>query len=143
MPTEIIAVGQFNLSFLNTAVCGLVLIFFGVGLGTGIFGGSHNLLLTLLPAVIAAIGILAVLLIARRLSTYAQLQRAKHPKVARSMGTLSEAVTKTAGLLRQRDWRTVLGALTYVGGDLLILWLACWLSTPTRLPASPWWRWRT
>jgi hypothetical protein len=61
MPTEIIAVGQFNLSFLNTAVCGLVLIFFGVGLGTGIFGGSHNLLLTLLPAVIAAIGILAVL----------------------------------------------------------------------------------
>ena len=52
-----IAERQFNLSFLNTAVDALALVVFGVGLATGIFAGEDNLLLTLLPAALAASGI--------------------------------------------------------------------------------------
>ena len=71
MATKVVAERQFNLSFLNTAVDALALIVFGVGLATGVFGDEGNLLLTLLPAALAATGIAAALLIARRASSFA------------------------------------------------------------------------
>ena len=51
-----IAERQFNLSFLNTAVDALAPVVFSVGLAIGIFPGARNLLLTLLPAALAAAG---------------------------------------------------------------------------------------
>ena len=57
MPTKLIAERQFNLSFLNTAVDALALVFFGLALAAGIFAGEDNLLLTLVPAALAAAGI--------------------------------------------------------------------------------------
>ena len=84
MPPKQIAERQFNLSFLNTAISALALIVFGIGLATGIFPGEDNLLLTLLPAAVAAVGIAAALLIARRASDYAErLHQA--PKIATSI----------------------------------------------------------
>ena len=65
MPAKTIAERQFNLSFLNTGVDALALILFGIGLATGIFPGERNLVLTLLPAVLAMAGIAAVLLVSR------------------------------------------------------------------------------
>ncbi len=123
MPTKLVAERQFNLSFLNTAVDALALIVFGLGLASGIFPGEQKLTLTVLPAAVAAIGIAAALLIARRAERYSARAQAKHPKIAVSIGTLARAVEDTRGLLTHRDGlRSVLGALAYLGFDVLVLW---------------------
>jgi uncharacterized membrane protein YbhN (UPF0104 family) len=125
MPTEQIAERQFNLSFLNTTVDAFALVVFGVGLATGIFAGEDKLLLTLLPAAVAACGIAAALLIAPRAGAYAARLQAKHAKVARSITTLADAVNDTKRVVFHRGGiKTVLGAVAYLGFDLLILWLA-------------------
>jgi uncharacterized membrane protein YbhN (UPF0104 family) len=125
MPGEQIAERQFNLQFLNTGIDALALIVFGVGLAIGIFPGESHLLLTLLPAAIAAVGIGGVLLIARRGSAYAGRARASHPKVAASIATLAKGVEDTKHLLTHRDGlRAVLGATCYLGFDVLVLWSA-------------------
>jgi uncharacterized membrane protein YbhN (UPF0104 family) len=125
MPTKLIAERQFNLSFLNTAVDALALIIFGLGLATGILAGETNLLLTLLPAALAATGIGLALLVAHRASSYAGRLQAKHPKIAGAITTLADAVDDTERLLLQRgSWRCVLGAVAYLGFDVLILWSA-------------------
>jgi uncharacterized membrane protein YbhN (UPF0104 family) len=64
MPTKLIAERQLNLSMLNTAIDALALVVFGLGLAVGIFSGEDNLLLTLVPAAVAGIGIVAATLIA-------------------------------------------------------------------------------
>jgi uncharacterized membrane protein YbhN (UPF0104 family) len=125
MPTKTIAERQFNLSFLNTAVDALALVVFGVGLATGLFASERNLLLTLLPAAVAATGIVAALLIARRATTYAQRLERQHPKLAGSITSLSEAVDATDRILFHRGRVTSLvGALGYLGFDALVLWTA-------------------
>jgi uncharacterized membrane protein YbhN (UPF0104 family) len=125
MPTKQIAERQFNLSFLNTAVDALALVVFGVGLALGIFAGEDNLLLTLLPAALAACGIAAALALAPRASAYASRLQAKHAKVARTITTLADAVNDTKRTVTHRgSATTVLGAVAYLTFDLLILWLA-------------------
>ncbi len=125
MDPKLIAERQFNLSFLNTAVDALALIVFGVGLATGILAGEHNLLLTLLPAAVAAAGVTAALLIARRATTYAERLKAKHPKIATGITTLADAVDDTNRLLFHRGgWTSVLGAVGYLGFEVLVLWSA-------------------
>jgi hypothetical protein len=124
MPPKQIAERQFNLSFLNTAVSALALIVFGIGLATGIFAGKHNLLLTLLPAAVAATGIAAALLIARRASTYVERLHAKHPKIATSIITLADAIADTRTLFHRGGWKSVLGAVIYLGFEVLVLWSA-------------------
>jgi hypothetical protein len=124
MPPKQIAERQFNLSFLNTAVSALALIVFGIGLAAGIFAGEDNLLLTLLPAAVAAIGIAAALLVARRASNYAERLQAKHPKIATSITTLADAVADTRTLFHRGDWTSVLGAVIYLALEVLVLWSA-------------------
>ncbi len=125
MPTKLIAEREFNLSFLNTAVDGLALIVFGVGLAAGVLSGPRNLLLTLLPAAVAAAAIAAALLVARRAVSDAERRPAKHARVAGAITTLAEAVNDTQRLLFHRGGRrAVLGALVYLLFDVLVLWSA-------------------
>jgi uncharacterized membrane protein YbhN (UPF0104 family) len=125
MPNKLIAEREFNLSFLNTAVDALALIVAGVGLATGIFAGEHHLLLTALPAALAAAGIAFALLIAHRTSRHAARLQAKHPKIASAIATLADAVDDTERLLVHRGaWTSVLGMLAYLGFDVLVLWSA-------------------
>jgi len=125
MPTEVIAEREFNLSFLNTGMSALALIVFGVGLATGIFAGEDRLLLTLLPAAGAACGIGVALFVAHRASAYATRLQAKHAKIASSINTLADAVDDTKRVLFHRGGlTTVLGAVAYLGLEILILWLA-------------------
>ncbi len=125
MTTKVIAERQFNLSFLNTAVDALALIVVGVGLAAGIFAGEDNLLLTLLPAALAAGGVALALVIAGRAKRRGDPAQAKHPKVARTISTLADAVNDTKRLVTSRaSLVTVLGAVAYLGFDLLILFLA-------------------
>lgn len=104
MPTKLIARRQFTLSFLNTAIDALALVVFGVGLASGISSGEDNLLLTLVPAVVAASGLAAALLIARRASIYAKRLQAKRPKIAGAITTLAVAVEDTDRLLFHRGF---------------------------------------
>ena len=125
MPTELIAERQFALSFLNTGADAVALVLFGLGLAAGIFAGEDRLLLTLVPAAVAACGIAAALVIAPRASTFAARLEAKHAKIARSITTLADAVNDTKRVLSDPGGSvTVLGAVAYLGFDLLILWLA-------------------
>jgi hypothetical protein len=125
MPTKEIAERQLNLSFLNTGVSALALVVFGVGLATGIFAGEDRLLLTLLPAAVAAGGIAAALFIAPHATAYAARLQARHAKIARSITTLADAVEDTERVLFHRGaLTTVLGAVAYLGFEMLVLWIA-------------------
>jgi hypothetical protein len=124
MPAKQIAERQFTLSFLNTAVSALALIVFGIGLAARVFAGKHNLLLTLLPAAVAAGAIACVLLIAPRASGHAERLRAKHPKIAGSLAALADAVADTRTLFHRSGWKSLLGALIYLGFEVLVLWSA-------------------
>jgi uncharacterized membrane protein YbhN (UPF0104 family) len=125
MPNKLIAEREFNLSFLNTAIDALVLIVAGAGLAIGIFAGEHQLLLTVLPAAVAATGIILALLIAHRARSHAVRLQGKHPKVASAITTLADAVADTERLLFHRGaWTSVLGVLAYFGLDVLVLWTA-------------------
>jgi uncharacterized membrane protein YbhN (UPF0104 family) len=125
MPTKQIAERQFNLSFLNTAVDALTMTIFGVLLAVGIFAGTGELLLTLLPAAVGAGGIAAALWIAHRAEAYSERLQAKHPRVAAAITTLAAAVDDTDQLLFHRgDSKPLLGALAYLGFDTLVLFSA-------------------
>ncbi len=125
MPAKLIAEREFNLSFLNTAVDGLALVIFGVGMATGILSGSRNLGLTLLPAALAAIGLVVALLVARRAASYARRLQPDHPRVAGSMTALAGAVEDTNRLLfHRRGLPSVLGAQAYLWFDVAVLWVA-------------------
>ena len=138
MPTKLIAEREFNLSFLNTAVDALALIFFGLGLAAGVLPGPRNLLLTLLPAAVAAAAIAAALLVARRAVTDAERKPIKHARVAGAITTLSDAVNDTQRLLFHRGRRrAVLGALVYLLFDLLVLWSAFIAVHAKPLPGFP------
>ncbi len=138
MPSKLIAEREFNLSFLNTAVDGLALILFGLGLATGVLPGPRNPLLTLLPAVVAAAGIAAALLIARRVAADAERKPAKHARVADAINALSEAVNDTQRLLFHRGGRTaVLGAVVYLLFDVLVLWSAFFAVHAQPVPGFP------
>jgi uncharacterized membrane protein YbhN (UPF0104 family) len=125
MPTEVIARREFNLSFLNTTVSALALIVFGTGLATRIFSGESNLLLTLLPAAIAAAGLWAAGAIAVWSAGYADRLQAKHAKIASSITTLAQAVQDTKQIVFHRGGgRILLGSITYLGFEVLVLWVA-------------------
>jgi uncharacterized membrane protein YbhN (UPF0104 family) len=125
VPNKVIAEREFNLSFLNTAVDALALIVFGVGLATGLLAGERQLLLTVLPAAVAAAGIAAALLVAHRAGGHADRIQAKHPKVASALTTLTNAVKDTEQLLIHRgSWAAMLGVMAYLGFDVFVLWTA-------------------
>jgi uncharacterized membrane protein YbhN (UPF0104 family) len=125
MPNKVIAERQFNLQFLNTGIDALALIVFGLGLAIGLLPGERNLLLTLVPALVAALAITAALVIAAHGVSYADRMKPKHPKVAASITALSAGVEDTKRLLTHRaGLRSVLGAIAYLGFDVLVLWSA-------------------
>ncbi len=125
MPDKLIAERQFNLSFLNTAVDAFALIIFGVGLAVGIFPGEQRLALTLLPAAVAALGLGLAVLLARRASSYVAKEPGEHPKLVAALAALADAVDDTKRLLlHRRGLASVLGAIAYLGFDVLVLWSA-------------------
>ena len=138
MPTKLIAERQFNLSFLNTGVDAIALVMFGIGLATGIFAGEGNLLLTLLPAALAATGIACALLLAHRADAWATRLEARHGKIAGAITTLAAAVRHTKRLLFHRGaWATVLGVVAYLGFDVAILWCAFLAVHANPVPGFP------
>lgn len=122
MPTKLVTERQFNLSFLNTGINLLALVVFGVGLATGILSGEDNLLLTLLPAAVAGAVIIAVLFIARRADAIAKRLQAKHGKAATAVATVATAVEDARRLFHRGAWTPVVGAIVYLGFEVVALW---------------------
>jgi uncharacterized membrane protein YbhN (UPF0104 family) len=122
LPFKRIAERQLELSFLNTAIDALTLIVVGTGLAVGVLSGSRNLLLTLLPALVAAAGVAAALLAAASIKRHGHPQNPRHPKVAFAISTLANSVEDTRSLLLHKSgWKAVAGALGYLFCDVLVL----------------------
>jgi uncharacterized membrane protein YbhN (UPF0104 family) len=122
MPMEKVGERQFTLMFLNSAVDGLAIVFFGLGLAIGVFSGEDNLALTLLPAAVVAIGIALALFVTSRAERLATRLEAKRPRIAKAITTLAAAVESTRDMLRHSgSTKIVLGAIAYLGFDMLVL----------------------
>jgi uncharacterized membrane protein YbhN (UPF0104 family) len=138
MPTKVIAERQLNLSLLNTGVNAFALVFFGLGLATGIFSGEDKLVLTLLPAAVAGAGIVAARVLAPHASAGAQRLEARHAKIAGAITTSAAAVEDTKRLLSRRGaWTTVLGSTSYLLFDVLVLWCAFLVVNAQPVPGFP------
>jgi uncharacterized membrane protein YbhN (UPF0104 family) len=137
MPTKLIAERQFNLSFLNTAISALALVVFGVGLATGILSGEDNLLLTLLPAALAGAGITAAVMLVPRTDQAAKRLQDKHAKIATTLDTLAAAVADTKRLFHRGAWTPVLGGITYLGFEVVVLWCAFRAIHASPVPGFP------
>jgi uncharacterized protein (TIRG00374 family) len=122
MPMEKVGERQFTLMFLNSAVDGLAIVFFGLGLAIGVFSGEDNLALTLLPAGVVAIGIALALFVTSRAERLAKRRETKRPRIAKAITTLAASVENTRDMLRHRgSTKIVLGAIAYLGFDMLVL----------------------
>jgi uncharacterized membrane protein YbhN (UPF0104 family) len=136
LPLERVAEREFNLSFLNTSIDALALVFFGILLGLGIASGKHDVTLTLIPATVAAFGVGAAILIARRAERFAARLESCHGRLAASIGTVARAVDDTRKLVFHRgDWRSLAGAVAYLGFDVLVLWSAFYAVHAQTVPA--------
>jgi uncharacterized protein (TIRG00374 family) len=117
--------------FLLTSVANVVgLIAVGVGLATGVFPGETNLLLTLVPAIVAALAIVGALLAGR---VAARMQRRpgrvgteNRSRIARAirngLGAISEGVQEAVAMLRERNAVLLAGMTAYLVFDVMILW---------------------
>ena len=122
MSMEGVAKRQFTLMFLNTGVDALAIVFFGTGLAIGLFGGEDNLALTLLPAALTAAALVLAVYVARHAEAVGRRLHGRRPKVASAITTLAEAVEGVEAMLRGRGSAIiVLGALAYLGFDMLVL----------------------
>ncbi len=117
-----VAERQFTLMFLNTTVDALAIVFFGLGLWLGLFSGETNAALTLLPAAVVVVALALALFIARRAERLAAHLHERRPKIAMGVTALAGAVENTKNMLRHRgSTRIVLGAIAYLGFDMLVL----------------------
>jgi uncharacterized protein (TIRG00374 family) len=117
--------------FLLTSVPNVVsLIVVGLGLAAGIFPGTSNLALTLIPAAVAVMAIIGALLAGRvavRLRGRLERRKGDHPSrklraALDSLTALSEGVDEAVALLRERNPVLLAGLIAYLFFDLLILW---------------------
>jgi uncharacterized protein (TIRG00374 family) len=109
-------------------VVGVVLV--GAGLALGLFPGETDLTLTLLPALVAALSILGVLLVGRAApSLHLRLRRAeahgtsKRTSAAlRALVAIADGVGEAVALLREANAWLIVGLIAYLVFDLMILW---------------------
>lgn len=109
-------------------VTGVMVI--GAALAVGVLSGESNLLLTALPAAVAAAAVAATLLLGRfaaRRGT--QKERAEQPRFSRHVRALRASVTALAGgvadavaLLREANVILFVGLVSYLAFDIAVLW---------------------
>ncbi len=108
----------------------LGVIVLGLALATGAIGGEGNLLLTLLPALIAAGGIGLALLagrIAKRLSRRLDARAGAEPSrrelvLIKGLTAVGDGVKEALALLREGNVVLILGLIAYLAFDVMIVW---------------------
>jgi uncharacterized membrane protein YbhN (UPF0104 family) len=125
MPLKLVAERQLTLSLLNTSVDAIALILTGPALAVGLLSGTNNLLLTVLPAAVAAVGLAGVLFVAARTRRRPDSTNPAHPRVAVAARTVANSIEDTRRVLSQRSGsRAVSGAVVYLLLDVLVLFFA-------------------
>ncbi|HWG09471.1 MAG TPA: lysylphosphatidylglycerol synthase transmembrane domain-containing protein [Solirubrobacteraceae bacterium] len=108
----------------------LGVIVLGTALATGVIGGEGDLLLTLLPAAIAA-GAIGLAIFAGGLATRARerLDRRRDGEpsrrellVVKTLGAIGEGVREALALLREGNALLILGLIAYLAFDVTIVW---------------------
>jgi uncharacterized protein (TIRG00374 family) len=118
--------------FLLTSVPNVLgVIIVGVGLATGLFGGESNLLLTALPAAIAAAAIVLVLMAGRiarlwgrrleRRGGRGELSKRKR-LLWQGLTAIADGVKEAVVLLREGNVVLIAGLIAYLVFDVMILW---------------------
>jgi uncharacterized membrane protein YbhN (UPF0104 family) len=106
------------LFLLTSAVNVITLAVVGIATGVGIIPGSHNLLLTLVPGLVAVVVLLAFLALPRFVDSL--VGNRKEGRLVSLLRGSAESVRDTAVLLRRPDWRLV-GAFGYLWFDIAVL----------------------
>jgi uncharacterized membrane protein YbhN (UPF0104 family) len=127
MPGEEIARKTVAFFLLTSAVPVAMLLVLGVGLATGVFPGGGGLLLTVLPAAVAA-GAIAATLAMRRLAQGAEAlvrrrgQGSRWARLAPALSAASDGITEALHQLRQADPLLLVGLVGYLVFDILAFW---------------------
>jgi uncharacterized membrane protein YbhN (UPF0104 family) len=117
---------------LTSAVNVSAVALIGVPMWVGLLPGSQNALLTLLPAALAIVTILATLAVAALAGRLAGRGSLRSGRMHVALVAVSDGVHDALRLIREHDWR-LLGALGYWLFDTLVLYacLAAYGPTPT------------
>jgi uncharacterized protein (TIRG00374 family) len=117
--------------FLLTSVPNVLgVIVIGIGLASGLFSGEGNLLLTALPAAVAAAAVALVLLAGRIAKRWGNRLDARgraelSPRkltLMKGLTALGEGVDEALALLREGNAVLVGGLIAYLAFDVLIVW---------------------
>jgi uncharacterized protein (TIRG00374 family) len=117
--------------FLLTSVANVVgVVVVGVGLAVGLFPGETNLLLTALPAAIAALAIVAAALagrtaprLHRRLEDSEAANRSRRSKVVlQTLVAGADGTNEAFALLREANAWLIGGIIAYLAFDVMVLW---------------------
>jgi uncharacterized membrane protein YbhN (UPF0104 family) len=120
VPAGRIAERSAVLFLLTSAVNVVVLIFFGAALGLGVLPGSHDPLLSWLPAA-AGTAVLGIFLAIPRWASRAAATTGRGRLATLLLGT-AESIRETRRLLVTPDWR-LLGAYAYLLCDIAVLYV--------------------
>jgi uncharacterized protein (TIRG00374 family) len=128
MPGEEIARKTVAFFLLTSAVPVAMLLLLGAGLASGILPGrSGGLLLTVLPAVIAA-GAIAATLALRKLGRRAEAwvrrrgEGSRFARLAPALSALSDGIGEALHQLRQADPLLLVGLVGFLAFDMLTFW---------------------
>jgi uncharacterized protein (TIRG00374 family) len=116
--------------FLLTSVPNVLgVIVLGLGLAIGVFGGEGNLLLTLLPAGIAAGAVVLVLYAGRIAKRWGARIDARGRELSKrklvamkALTAIGEGVEAAVALLREANLILIFGLIAYLAFDVMIVW---------------------
>jgi uncharacterized protein (TIRG00374 family) len=116
--------------FLLTSVPNVLgVIVLGLGLALGVFGGEGNLLLTLLPAAVAAGAVVLVLYAGRIAKRWGARIDARGRELSKrklvamkALTAIGEGVEAAVALLREANLILILGLIAYLAFDVMIVW---------------------
>jgi uncharacterized protein (TIRG00374 family) len=117
--------------FLLTSVPNVVgVIIIGFGLAIGVFAGESNLLLTAVPAAVAAAAIVGALLAGRVAERWGRrLEREGRSELSgrtrglwKGLTALGDGVKEAVALLREGNVVLIAGLVAYLAFDVMILW---------------------
>ncbi len=117
--------------FLSTSVPNVLgVIIVGVGLALQVLPGETNLLLTLVPALVAVLAVGGALLVGRAAaSLHARLEQSEAAESSRrkrallkTLVAVADGVGEAVALLREANAWLIAGLLAYLLFDLLLLW---------------------
>jgi uncharacterized protein (TIRG00374 family) len=127
MPAQEIARKTVAFFLLTSAPSVGMLLLLGAGLATGILPGGGGVLLTVLPAVVAA-GAIAATLAVRRLARRAEARirrqgvRSRWVRLASALSATSDGINEALHQLRRADALLLVGIVGFLAFDMLVFW---------------------